>query len=202
MMRAPLHLAAMASTRKPSDLDVRRPIVLVGMMGAGKTTVGRRLATALDLPFCDTDTEIEKAAGMSVSDLFAAHGEASFRKGEAKVIKRLLGAPPMILATGGGALTNAQTRTLIKERSVSIWIKVDIETVLRRASRRGARPLLQTGDPRATLERLFAEREAFYAEADIHLESQPGPHENTVELIIEKLEASPWLFAEKKASSQ
>ncbi len=158
------------------------------MMGAGKTTVGRRLAPLLDLPFFDADAEIEKAAGMSVSDLFQLHGEESFRDGEVKVIKRLLEGPSHVLATGGGAVIRPETRKLIEENAVSIWIKADIDTVLRRASRRGARPLLKTDDPRRTIERLLEERNNLYAKADIHVESQPGPHANTVSLIVEKLE--------------
>lgn len=184
----------MGQSRKYSDFQCNRSIVLVGMMGAGKTTVGRRLAPLIGLPFFDADTEIEKAAGMSVSDLFDLHGEQSFRGGEAKVIKRLLEGPPHVLATGGGAVMRPQTRELIAKNSVSIWIKADIDTIIRRASRRGARPLLKTGDPRQTIQRLLNERNDLYAEADIHVDSQPGPHANTVALILEKLENRPGLL--------
>ncbi|MEQ8179313.1 MAG: shikimate kinase [Amphiplicatus sp.] len=167
-----------------------RPVVLVGMMGVGKTTVGRRLAPILGLKFFDADAEIVKAAGMSISDLFAQHGEASFRQGEAKVIARLLDGPPIVLATGGGAVTDAGTRALIKERALSIWIKADLDVIDRRASRRqGSRPLLQTGDPRATLARLLEARAPFYAEADIVIDSRPGPHARTVEAIVEAIYA-------------
>lgn len=162
-------------------------VVLVGMMGAGKTTVGRRLSPRLGLPFLDADQEIEKAAGMHVSDLFKLHGEKSFREGEARVIKRILEGAPHVLATGGGAVTNEQSRALIKSHAVSVWIKADTDTIVRRATRRDTRPLLQQGDPRATIERLLDERRAFYAAADLHIESQPGPHANTVDLIVEKL---------------
>jgi shikimate kinase len=172
--------------------------VLVGMMGAGKTTVGRRLAPLLGLAFYDADTEIEKAAGMTVSDLFAAHGEQSFREGEARVIKRLLEGPPHVLATGGGAVTNPETRALIAEKATSIWIRADIDTIFRRATRRGNRPLLKDGDPRETLKRLIADRQPYYAAADIHVDSQPGPHANTVALIMEKLEAAPWLLSARE----
>jgi len=168
------------------------------MMGVGKTTIGRRLAPQLDLPFYDADHEIEKAAGMSVSDLFKTHGEASFREGEARVIKRLLEGPAHVLATGGGALTNEETRTLIAENTLSIWIDADIETIIRRAGRRDTRPLLQDGDPRETLLRLSKEREEFYRAADIKIQSQPGPHANTVALILEKLDSSPWLLSPRE----
>lgn len=173
----------------PADLAIDRPIALVGMMGAGKTTVGRRLAAALNLPFYDADAEIEAAAGMSVSDLFARHGEESFRKGEAQVIERLLTGAPIVLATGGGALTNATTRRLMKERAISIWIRADVDTLLKRATRRPTRPLLQTGDPRATLARLLDERTPFYAAADIAIDSDTGAHARTIAKIIAALTA-------------
>lgn len=188
----------MTQSRKYPDLKCTRPVVLVGMMGVGKTTIGRRLAPQLDLPFYDADHEIEKAAGMSVSDLFKTHGEASFREGEARVIKRLLEGPAHVLATGGGALTNEETRTLIAENTLSIWIDADIETIIRRAGRRDTRPLLQDGDPRETLLRLSKEREEFYRAADIKIQSQPGPHANTVALILEKLDSSPWLLSPRE----
>lgn len=177
----------MVHSRKYQDFQCPRTIVMVGMMGAGKTTIGRRLAPRLGLPFFDADAEIEKAAGMSVSELFQQHGEESFRRGEAQVIKRLIEGPPHVLATGGGALINADTRSLIAERAISVWLRSDIDTILVRSTRRGARPLLKTGDPRETLTRLLAEREPLYAAADIHIDSQPGPHANTVNLIIEVL---------------
>lgn len=172
------------------------------MMGAGKTTIGRRLAPRLGLPFFDADAEIEQAAGMTVSDLFQAHGEASFRDGEAKIIKRLLEGPPHVLATGGGALTNTQTRKLVKEKAVSIWIKADIDTIVRRATRRGTRPLLNTGDPKETLTRLLDARKTQYGAADIHIDSQPGPHANTVDLILYELQNHSDLLKARKGPPQ
>lgn len=177
----------MNKSLKPVDFACSRPVVLVGMMGAGKTTVGRRLAPRLGLPFFDADEEIEKAAGMSVSDLFGLHGEAQFRAGEVKVIERLLTGPQIVLATGGGALTSAETRERIRDLAISVWIKADLDTVLRRATRRGNRPLLKSADPRATLQQLLRDREPLYSTADIHVETQPGPHGNTVNLIVERL---------------
>ncbi|MEO1243624.1 MAG: shikimate kinase [Pseudomonadota bacterium] len=177
----------MVHSRKYQDFQCPRTIVMVGMMGAGKTTIGRRLAPRLGLPFFDADAEIEKAAGMSVSELFQQHGEESFRRGEAQVIKRLIEGPPHVLATGGGALIDADTRARIAERTISIWLRADMDTILVRSTRRGTRPLLKTGDPREILTRLLAEREPLYAAADIHIDSQPGPHANTVNLIIEVL---------------
>ena len=172
---------------KSSRLRSDRTIVLVGMMGVGKTTVGRRLAPKLGLPFFDADKEIEKAAGMSVSDLFTEHGEESFRRGEAQVIHRLVSGPPILLATGGGALTTQETRELIAREAISVWLRSDIDTIMRRATRRGTRPLLQKGDARQTLLKLMEEREPFYSNADIAVDSQPGPHGKTVDAIIEAL---------------
>jgi len=177
----------MAASGKYPDFQCDRTIVLVGMMGAGKTTVGRRLAPRIGLPFFDADEEIEKAAGMAVSELFQTHGEESFRKGEAKVIKRLLAGPPILLAAGGGALTTAQTRQAVKEKTVSIWLRADLDALVRRATRRTTRPLLKSGDPRETLKKLLADREAQYAAADIHVDSQPGAHDMTVDLIVDTL---------------
>ncbi len=177
----------MVQSGKYPHFQCDRTIVLVGMMGSGKTTVGRRLAPRIGLGFFDVDAEIEKAAGMPVSELFQIHGEDSFRDGEAKVIKRLLNGPPHVLATGGGALMRAETRRLVAEKSVSIWLKADLDTLARRATRRGTRPLLKKGDPRETLKTLLAERLAYYTAADIHIESQPGPHGATVNLIVDTL---------------
>lgn len=171
----------------PPDFKCGRPLVLVGIMGAGKTTIGRRLAPRLGLPFFDADCEIERAAGMTVSELFRAHGEDSFRRGEAQVISRLLAGPPIVLATGGGAVVTPQTRRLIKKRALSVWLKADVDMVLKRATRRNNRPLLQNGDPRATLSRLLEERTPFYAEADVAVESLSGPHSRTVEAILEAI---------------
>lgn len=167
---------------------IDRPIVLVGMMGAGKTTVGRRLAKALDLAFNDADAEIENAAGMSVSELFERHGEESFRQGETKVIARLLSGPPIVLATGGGALTNASTRALVRDKALSIWLRADVDTLVRRATRRPTRPLLKKGDPREIIARLLAERTPYYAEATLTVDSRPGAHAKTVTAILSALE--------------
>lgn len=174
--------------RKPSpELRINRPIALVGMMGAGKTTVGRRLALALKLPFHDADAEIEQAAGMSVSELFERHGEESFRRGEAQVIERLLSGAPIVLATGGGALLNENTRRQIGEKAISVWIRADIDTLVKRATKRATRPLLRTGDPRQTIARLLEARTPLYEEADIAIESRPGSHTRTVNAIIAAL---------------
>jgi shikimate kinase len=177
----------MAQSRKYLDFQCERTIVLVGMMGAGKTTIGRRLAPRLGLPFFDADMEIEKASGLSVSELFEQHGEESFRTGEAQVIKRLLAGPPHVLSTGGGALLNEETRQRIAGAAVSLWLKADIDTIIIRATRRNTRPLLNTDDPKSTVARLLTEREPLYSAADIHIDSQPGPHTNTVNLIVEVL---------------
>lgn len=180
-----------------TDLHARRSIVLVGMMGVGKTTIGRRLAPRLGLPFCDADEEIEKASGMSVAELFSAHGEASFRAGEAQVIARILSGKPVVLATGGGAFVNDETRALVRQTSYSVWLQADINVIVERATRRPTRPLLQTGDPRETIARLLKERTPTYAEADITVQSQRGPHKRTVDAILNALDA----FKQGKATA-
>jgi shikimate kinase len=164
-----------------------RSIVLVGLMGVGKTTVGRRLATLLHLPFVDADHEIEEAAGCSVTEIFARFGEQAFRDGERRVIGRLLDGPRRVLATGGGAFMDARTRAAIKRRGISVWLKADIGLLMERVGRKGNRPLLQTADPRATLERLAAERYPVYAEADLTVESREGPHDRVVKSIVHAL---------------
>ncbi len=161
-----------------------RPIVLVGMMGVGKTTIGRRLAPRLGLPFVDADEEIEKAAGMSVADLFSAHGEESFRRGEAQVIERLLSEEPIVLATGGGAMKNDATREMIKTHALSIWLQADVDVIVSRATRRPTRPLLKNGDPHEIITRLLKERTPFYANADIKVEANIGPHSSTVDAVL------------------
>ncbi len=158
------------------------------MMGVGKTTVGRRLAPYLGLPFRDADEEIESAAGMPVADFFASHGEAAFREGEAKVLRRLIDGPQIVLATGGGAMTQDATRRLIRERALSIWLRAEVDTIVRRATRRDTRPLLRTGDPAAIVRRLLHERTPHYAEADLAVDSVDGPHRETVEVILSALE--------------
>ncbi|MEP2827685.1 shikimate kinase [Parvibaculum sp.] len=165
-----------------------RAIVLVGLMGAGKTTVGRRLARRLDLAFVDTDAEIEEAAGESIPEIFERRGEAAFRAGERRVIARLLDEGPQVLATGGGAFMDPLTRANIAARGISIWLKADLDVLMKRVSKRGDRPLLQTGDPRETMKRLMDQRYPVYAEADITIESLEGPHDAVVEQVIEKLD--------------
>jgi shikimate kinase len=167
----------------------RRSIVLVGMMGAGKSSVGRRLAARLGLPFADADGEIEAAAGMSIADIFSAHGEAYFRSGEARVIARLLEGGPQVMATGGGAIMNPDTRAAIGVKAVSIWLNADFEVLLRRVKRRTDRPMLNTADPAETLKRLIADRAPVYAQADLTLHSRDAPHEAIVNEAIAALAA-------------
>jgi shikimate kinase len=167
----------------------RRSIVLVGMMGAGKSSIGRRLAVELGLPFIDADTEIETAAGMTIPEIFEAHGEPYFRSGEARVIARLLEGGPQVLASGGGAFINPQTRALIRERGVSVWLKAEVDVLLRRIRRRSDRPLLKTGDPEQALRRLVNERYPVYAEADVTVHSQDVAHEAIVADILAALAA-------------
>ncbi len=165
----------------------RRSIVLVGLMGAGKTTVGRRLAQRLGLPFVDADTEIEKAAGKSIPEIFEEDGEEFFRAGEEKVIARLLDGGPQVLATGGGAWMREATRERVCEKGISIWLKADIEVLMERVMRRPGRPLLETDDPRVVMERLMEERYPLYALADITVESRDVPHQAVVAGIIRQL---------------
>jgi shikimate kinase len=164
-----------------------RSIVLIGLMGAGKTAVGRRLANRLDLPFIDADTEIEVAAGASVSEIFAEHGEAYFRQGERKVIARLLENGPQVLATGGGAYMNADTRANIKARGLSVWLKADIKVLMKRVGRRDNRPLLAGSDPEKVMKKLMDERYPIYAKADVTVESRDVPHDVIVGAVIEAL---------------
>jgi shikimate kinase len=164
-----------------------RSIVLIGLMGAGKTAVGRRLANRLDLPFLDADTEIEQAAGASISEIFAEHGEAYFRQGERKVIARLLENGPQVLATGGGAYMNADTRASIKAHGLSIWLKADIKVLMKRVGRRDNRPLLAAGDPEKVMKNLMEERYPVYAEADVRVESRDVPHDVIVGAVIDAL---------------
>lgn len=165
-----------------------RPIVLVGMMGAGKTTVGRRLAARLGLGFTDSDAEIETAAGMSIPDIFASHGEDEFRAGEARVIARLLREHRGVIATGGGAFINPETRAAIQSLAISIWIKADFEVLFARVSKRPTRPLLQTPDPRGTLKALIEKRYPIYALADITISSRDVPHDVVVSDILAALQ--------------
>ena len=162
----------------------RRSIVLIGMMGAGKSSVGRRLATRLGLPFVDADSEIEAAAGMSIPDIFQIHGEPAFRSGEARVIARLLDGGPQVLATGGGAFMNPNTRATVAAHGVSVWLRADFDVLMRRIKRRQDRPMLKTDDPPATLKRLMDERYPVYAQADVTVESREVPHSLIVEEIV------------------
>ena len=178
----------------PQDAEIAaalgvRSIVLIGMMGAGKSTIGRRLAARLRLPFLDADVEIEAAAGMSIPDIFETHGEPHFRDGEARVIARLLDSGPAVVATGGGAFMREETRNRIRDKAVSIWLKAEAEIIMRRVRRRADRPLLQTPDPAATVDRLLGEREPVYQNADITIWSRDVPHEKIVDECIEALHA-------------
>ena len=166
-----------------------RLIVLVGMMGAGKSTIGRRLAARLGVPFLDADSEIETAAGMSIPDIFEAHGEPQFRDGEARVIARLLESGPAVLATGGGAFMREETRNRIGVKAISVWLKADADIIMRRVRRRADRPLLQTPDPEATIGRLISEREPVYQRADLTIWSRDVPHEKIVDECVDALHA-------------
>jgi shikimate kinase len=165
----------------------QRSVVLVGMMGAGKSSVGRRLGARLGVPFVDADTEIEKAADMTIAEIFAAHGEPYFRAGETRVIARLLDNGPQVLATGGGAFMNPETRAAIRVKGISVWLRATLEVLNRRIKRRGDRPLLTSSDPVETLRRLIDERYPVYAEADVIVESRDVPHETIVDEIVEAL---------------
>lgn len=169
------------------DLRLSRPVVLVGLMGAGKTTTGRRLAKRLGVPFADADEEIEEAAGMRIADIFEIYGEEEFREGERKVMARLIDTGPSVLATGGGAFMNNETRALIKEKATSVWLKADLDTHVRRTARRDTRPILRRGDPRDILRRLIDERSPIYAQADVTVISRDKPHSDTVSSIIRAL---------------
>ena len=167
----------------------QRAIVLVGMMGSGKSSVGRRLATRLGLPFVDADTEIETAAGMTIPEIFAQRGETEFRNGERRVIIRILTTrAPLVLATGGGAFMNAETRARIADLGISIWLKAEPDVLMRRVRKRSNRPLLQTADPEETLRRMLGEREPVYALSDLTLVSRDEPHEVVVTAAITALE--------------
>jgi shikimate kinase len=161
-----------------------RSIVMIGLMGAGKTSVGRRLAQRLHLAFTDADEEIVRAAGCSVSEIFARFGEAAFREGERKVITRLLQEPPRVLATGGGAFLDGEIRDHIRRHGLSVWLRADLDVLVRRTEGRSHRPLLNTGDPRATLARLMAQRYPVYAAADVIVDSDDGPIDRMVDRVL------------------
>ena len=166
---------------------LNRTVALVGMMGAGKSSVGRRLATRLGVDFKDADSEIELAAGCAVSEIFERYGEPAFRDGERKVIARMLGEAPHVMATGGGAFIDPNTRARLKESALTVWIKAPVDVLMARVKRRDNRPLLRTADPRGTLERLLNERAPIYAEADVTVESDESPHSNIVDQILNAL---------------
>jgi shikimate kinase len=170
-----------------SRLLAGRTIVMVGMMGAGKSSIGRRLASRLGMPFTDADTEIEQAANATIPEIFESHGEAYFRDGERRVIQRLLDGPPKVLATGGGAFINPETRGAIAAKAISIWLKADRDLLLARVKRRSNRPLLKDGDPAVIIEQLIAERYPVYAEADIHIQSRDVAHDVVIDDILAAL---------------
>lgn len=187
-----LHNAASGGVSAQPDTELhaalgRRSIVLVGMMGAGKSSIGRRLAGRLGVPFIDADIEIEKAAGMTIPEIFAAHGEPYFRAGETRVIARLLDSGPQVLATGGGAFMNPETRAAIASKGISVWLRATLDVLTKRIKRRGDRPLLKTPNPTETLRRLIDERYPTYAEAALTVESRDVPHDTIVEEIVEGL---------------
>ena len=166
-----------------------RSIVLVGLMGAGKSTIGRRLAQKLDLAFVDADAEIEQAAGKSVQDIFRDHGEVSFREGERRVIARLLESGPQVLATGGGAFMTEETRNNISRRGIAVWLKADITLLMKRVRRRDNRPLLKADNPEEVMQTLIEQRYPVYSQADIIVESRDVPHSSIVSDVIRALAA-------------
>jgi shikimate kinase len=186
--------ATQTAANPPQEAEItaalgRRSVVLVGMMGAGKSTIGRRLAARLRLPFIDADIEIEAAASMSIPDIFATHGELYFRDGEARVIARLLDNGPAVIATGGGAFMREETRSRIRDKAVSIWLKADADVIMKRVKRRADRPLLQTEDPAATVSRLLEAREPVYQSADLTIWSRDVPHDRIVDECLDALRA-------------
>jgi shikimate kinase len=174
--------------KNTSRLPLAKPIVLVGLMGAGKSTVGRRLATALGVDLVDSDNEIAEAAGCSISEIFETYGETMFRDLEKRVILRLLSGPPCVIATGGGAFMNPEIRAEVKARTLSIWLRAELPVLVERVSRRDTRPLLKTGDKSEILQRLIDERYPIYAEADLTVDSNAGPHDVVVAEIVKILE--------------
>lgn len=185
MTHAPEITAARIAALKRT---IDRPLVLVGLMGAGKSTVGRRLANLLEAPFTDSDAAIEEAARRSVSEIFDQFGEAHFRDGERRVIARLIGEGSGVIATGGGAFVNSDTRALILARAVAVWLDCDIDTLVARTRRRDTRPLLRHGDAREILARLHAERAPAYAQAHIRIAAGDGAHQQTALQIVEAIE--------------
>jgi shikimate kinase len=168
-------------------LRIDRTVALVGLMGAGKTSVGKRLAAALELPFIDADSEIEKAAGLTVPEIFARHGEEEFRRGERRVIARLLNDPPHVLATGGGTFIDHSTRALMREKAVTVWLRAPLAVLMRRVEKRDNRPLLKDGDPEAVMRRLMDIRNPIYAQADLVVDSTNAPHAASVTAVLRAL---------------
>ncbi len=179
--------AAAELRRMAEGLAPPRTVALVGLMGAGKTTVGRRLAQALALPFVDADEAISTAAGRSIEDIFAERGECEFRRGERQVIARLLAGPAHVLATGGGAFINPNTRALMKEQAITIWLRAPLDVLMKRVAKRDHRPLLKEDDPEAVMQRLMDERYPIYAEADLTVDTAHGPHNTAVAAILDAL---------------
>ncbi|TAD73122.1 MAG: shikimate kinase [Sphingomonadales bacterium] len=189
-------MSAARSSTPPAELAalaarVTRPVVLVGLMGVGKTTVGRKLAAMLGRDFVDADEAIVEAAQRSIPEIFETYGEAYFRDGERRVIARLIEEGHGVIATGGGAFIDPATRATVLEKGIAVWIDCDIDTLVERTSRRGNRPLLKQGNPREILTRLAHERAPFYAQAHIHIVSEIGPHADTARAIIEAIDR--WL---------
>jgi shikimate kinase len=181
-----VHGAAGDDRARPPDWP--RTLVLVGLMGAGKSCIGRRLAQQRAVPFADSDAEVERAAGMSIPEIFETYGEASFRDCERRVIARMLRAAPHVMAVGGGAFMNPDTRELIQRRAISVWLRADLDLLVRRTGKRNTRPLLQRGDPRQILSDLMDERHPVYAEADLTVDSVDGPPEATVERVLQAVD--------------
>ena len=189
-MTSASHLSPQATVGEAPPSPATRSLVLVGLMGAGKTHVGRRLAELLCLPFVDADQAIEEAAGCPIPEIFSRHGEAAFREGERKVIRRLLNEPGRrVLATGGGAFMDPATRAEIRRTAVSIWLRADLDVLVKRTSRRSDRPLLTSGDPREILTALMEKRHPVYAEADLVVESDDAPGDATVARVVAALRA-------------
>lgn len=189
----------LARAQQVRDVLGSRSLVMVGLMGCGKSSIGRRLAAALGLPFVDADDEIERAALKSIPEIFADHGEAYFREGERKVIKRLLGNGPQVLATGGGSFMNEETRAAIVADGISIWLRADLDVLMRRVAKRDNRPLLKANDPVGVMRNLMEERYPVYAEADITVESRDTTHEVIVGEIVAALLARPDLMGTEAA---
>ncbi len=172
-----------------------RPIVLIGLMGCGKTAIGQRLATRLNLPFVDADAEVEAAAGMTIAEIFERQGEPAFRRAEARVITRLLEEGPRVVATGGGAFMNPDTRAAIAKTGISVWLKANLTTLMARVRKRETRPLLKTSNSEAVMQRLMTERYPVYAQADLTVVSRNGPHNAVVDAVVQALAGSSRLTA-------